>query len=153
FSETPLGGNLNGLAFVTAQGTGVALALALTTLSQWRRYLYFGIALTCFVASFLPMSRSGVAIVLGVCGGGVLSYGIRRIKAVLIAVVIGAVILPVVPGAVWSRLSFSNEVDQWGRMEGRAAVYTAFFHHLPEFIVSGVGAGNFWGEWGHKSEY
>jgi hypothetical protein len=153
FAESPLQWNLNGLAFVTAQGTGVALALALTTLSRWRRYVFLAIALGCFVATFLPMSRSGVAILLGVCASVVLSYGIGRIKTVMIAVVIGAVMLTLVPGAVFSRLSFSTEADQWGRMEGRAAVYTAFFHHLPEVVISGVGAGNFWGAWGRQSQF
>jgi len=153
FEENPLEANLNALAFSTAQATGVALALALTARSSWSRYLPLGIGLVCFVASFLPMSRSGVAILAAVCASVVFSYGVARFKTLAIGIVIGAAVLIWVPSAVLSRLSFSTEVDQFGRMEGRAAVYTAFFHHLPEFVMLGVGRGNFWGEWGKQSMY
>ena len=153
FEENPLEANLNALAFATAQATGVALALALTTRSSWARYLLLGSAMWCFVATFLPMSRSGVVILAGVCASVVYGYGITRFKTLAIGIVIAAAMLIWVPHAVLSRLTFSTEVDQFGRMEGRAAVYTAFFHHLPEFVLSGIGRGNFWGEWGKQSLY
>jgi O-antigen ligase len=38
-------------------------------------------------------------------------------------------------------------------VEGRAAVYTAALKHLPEYIVSGVGAGDFWKAWGRQSDF
>ena len=153
FEENALDANLNNLAFFAAQGAGVALALALTARSNWSRYLFLGVALACCVGSFLPMSRGGVVILCGVCASGMLAYGVNRSRTLVIAILFGATMLILVPPAVLSRLTFSTEVDEHGRMEGRAGVYTAFFHHLPEFVMTGVGAGNFWGPWGSQSRY
>jgi hypothetical protein len=154
FEENPLQYNLNGMAFCTAQGAGVALALALTSLNRRAQYCFFGIAFACFLASFLPMSRSGIAILVGVCASVVLKYGITRIKTLLIAVIASAVLVVLVPPAVWSRLAISTDVNETtGRMEGRAEIYSAFFHHFAEFAVEGVGVGNYFGDWGQQSLY
>jgi hypothetical protein len=144
FEEMPLEYDLNNMAFITAQGGGVALALALTTRAGWSRYLFFGISLACCLASFLPMSRSGIATVVIVCASVMFGYGLNRIKTLAIGILIAATMMIFVPQAIWSRLAFPTEVDRLGRMEGRALVYTAFVNHLPEFAVAGVGAGNFW---------
>jgi hypothetical protein len=153
FEENPLQYNLNGMAFFTAQGAGVALALALTSRSRRSQYFFFGAAFICFLATFLPMSRSGIAILVGVCASVVLKYGLGRIKTLLIVILGAAVLVVLVPPAVWQRLAFSTEIQSSGNMEGRAAVYTAFFHHLPEFAITGVGVGNYFGPWGNQSQY
>lgn len=154
FEDNPLQYNLNGMAFLTAQGAGVALGLALTTRARMLQFFYYGVTLLCFVATFLPMSRSGIGILMGICASVVLKYGIGRIKTLLIGILAVAVLVVLVPPAVWSRFSFSTEVNETsGKMEGRAHVYTAFFHHFSEFAVSGVGQGNFVGAWGNASMY
>lgn len=154
FEDNPLQYNLNGMAFLTAQGAGVALAMALTTRARLSQCFYYGVALLCFVATFLPMSRSGIGILMGICASVVLKYGIGRIKTLLIGILAVAVLVVAVPPAVWSRFTFSTEVNETtGKMEGRAQVYTAFFHHFSEFAVSGVGQGNFVGAWGNASMY
>ncbi len=153
FSENPLEYNLNGMAFFTAQATAVACALALTARSRMPRFVFLGVAVASFVATFLPMSRSGIGILLAVCATTVFAYGITRIKTLVAGILLVATMLVLVPGAVFSRLTFSTEVDQFGRMEGRAQIYTAFFHHLPEVALTGVGTGNFLTAWGHQSLY
>jgi hypothetical protein len=49
-------------------------------------------------------------------------------------------------------MAYSTEVHG-GKMEGRARVYTAAIEHLPEYLGSGVGVGNFWGPWGKRSSF
>jgi hypothetical protein len=105
------------------------------------------------VATFLPMSRSGVVILIFICGSVLWSYGVTRIKTVVIGMLIGAAMLAFIPRSVLQRLSFTTERDEFGRLEGRAQIYTAFFHHLPEFVTTGVGVGNFKSYWGPRSMF
>lgn len=57
--EMSLSVNLNNVAIYTAQGTAVALALALTSRTiVWRNLLSVA-SLFCLIATFLPMSRGG----------------------------------------------------------------------------------------------
>jgi O-antigen ligase len=61
------------------------------------------------------------------------------------ALAVGALIW--IPQVVFARLTFSADHDS------RRVVYRAAFDHLPEYILTGVGAGNFWGAWGMQSGY
>ena len=67
FRRNSLKANLNSLAFFLAQGAAAALAIALMSRSAFVRYSLFGITALCFIASFLPLSRSGTAITLIAC--------------------------------------------------------------------------------------
>src|SRR5690606_21433305 len=98
-------GNLNALAIATAQGVAVALALGLHARSSLRRKLFFGIALFGGVATFLPMSRSGMAIVALACATVMYSYGLRHVRVVLVAVALALGTLILIPDAVFSRFS------------------------------------------------
>jgi O-antigen ligase len=73
-------------------------------------------------------------------------------RTIIIAVALGASILIWVPNVVFSRLTFSTEADH-GKTEGRARIYLAAVEHFPEYAMTGVGAGNFWGPWGERSAY
>lgn len=150
--DQPLQFQLNTMAFVVAQGALVALALALTAASSRRRKLFLGIALFCLVGSFLPLSRSGV--VIGTVGFAFVMFKSRIsfAKTILVACLIGATIAMWVPHAVWSRMTFSME-SSGGRMEGRARVLTAAVEHFPEYALTGVGSGNFYGPWGMRSGF
>jgi O-antigen ligase len=53
---------------------------------------------------------------------------------------------------VFSRFSLSLETPS-GKLEGRGRIYKAAVDHLPEYVLIGVGAGNFWGPWGMQSGY
>ena len=49
-------------------------------------------------------------------------------------------------------MSFSFE-EQDGKVEGRALVYGTAIENLPEYGLTGVGAGNFWTAWGLKTAF
>src|SRR5262249_13681664 len=62
FPGQPFAANLNELAFFTAQGATVALALAFTAKSARLRNLFLGGTLFCLVGTLLTFSRGGVVI-------------------------------------------------------------------------------------------
>lgn len=153
YGEKPLGANINGLALVCAQGALSAFALSLFGGLKHLRPLLLGIVVFCLVASFLPMSR-GVAVIIFVSFAAIFyAHGFRHGKALLLAFVLGIGVYAVVPDAVWSRMVFSTERGEGGKMESRAELYDTALNRLPEYIVAGVGAGNFQQDWGYKKWY
>jgi hypothetical protein len=134
-------------------GAAVALALGLNVRSSLRRNLFFGIALFCIVATFLPMSRSGIVMVAVSCATVVFAYGVRQPRVILVAIALAVGALIWVPGVVYSRLTFTPETREGGRLDSRTQIYKAALDHLPEYVLTGVGAGNFWGPWGLRSGF
>jgi hypothetical protein len=152
FEENPLEANLNFMAFVAAQGAVVALVLALTARSPVRRILFSGIALLCFVGAFLPLSRSGIVIVIATSAVVLVSYGIKRMWTLMLVAALGIGMFIWVPEAIYSRMTFSMETEH-GKMEARARILDAAIRHFPEYALDGVGRGNFWGPWGKQSYF
>ncbi len=146
--DTGITANKNALAFVCTQGAIVAFALSLSERFKHFRILLLGIGIFCLVASFLPMSR-GSAVISSVSIATILyAHGVKHGKALILASVLGMGIYILVPDAVWSRMAFSTDVGASGRMEARAYIYTTALNHLPEYIMAGVGAGNYYAWWG-----
>jgi hypothetical protein len=139
-----LEGDLNVLAFLTTQGGVVALALTLTARSLFRRLVFLGATLFCAVATFLPMSRGGMIILF--CSGMTVlfAYRAQRLRAMVMALILGAGILTWVPAVVFSRMDGLTEG------KGRSQVYTAAITNIPNYLVTGVGAGNYYKSWGYS---
>jgi O-Antigen ligase len=151
FENNPLEANLNSMAFGAGQAAVVALAWALAAHGSLHRNLYLIAGVICMIGSFLPLSRGGVAITIAACASVMYAFGLRHGKPLLIAVLVGGAVLMWVPQSVWSRMSFSFE-EREGKVEGRARVYGTAIDHLPEYVLTGIGAGNFWSAWGLKTE-
>lgn len=149
YGNKPLGNNINGLAFLCAQGAIVAFALSLSDgLKQFRKTVLLGIAAFCLIASLLPMSRGAMVVSFLAFTTIIYTQGFRYGKVLVLAFILGMVVYMVVPDAIWGRMMFSTEVQRHGKMESRAQLYATAFDRLPEYIVAGIGAGNFHGRWG-----
>jgi hypothetical protein len=142
----------NTVPVFAAQGAAVALALGLTARSPRRGMLLLGIALFCLVGAFLPMSRGGMVIVVASCASVMFAYGVRHVRVLLIATALAIGVLIWVPEAVLARMTVKHEFHE-GEGGSRTRIYKAALGHLPEYILIGVGAGNFKGPWGEKSAY
>lgn len=153
FREKPLGANINGLALFCAQGALIAFALSLFDRLKHLRPLLLGIVAFCLIASFLPMSRGVAVVLLGSFAAILYSQGFRHGKTLILACVLGMGVYMLVPDAVWSRMVFSTERGEGGKMESRARLYDTALNRLPEYLVAGVGAGNFHQDWGYKKWY
>lgn len=152
FAENPLQADLNSMAFSAGQGAVIAVAWALVAPTTLSRTVLLGAALFCLVASFLPLSRGGAVITILSCASVVYGFGLRGGKSLLTIAILVTMVWMVVPQAVWSRMAFTFD-EQEGKQEGRALVYQAAMDHLPEYILTGVGAGNFWSNWGAKTAF
>jgi hypothetical protein len=139
--------NLNQLAFLVAEATVLAIALTLTARSLWQRRVCLGVALFCFVGTFLPMSRSGV--IIAIVGSMIVALKHRSRSAKSISVFVGCalVVFLFVPEVVFSRLLGLTQGP------GRRQVFTATVSNMPKYIILGVGAGEFWESWGEKNGF
>lgn len=147
--SNPLQANMNAMAITTGHGVVVALVLALVATTKMRRVFLFGATGFCLIATFLPLSRSGIVIVSIACTLVLLTFKGRKVRAVLAALVLAVSIMAFVPDAAYSRLSFTTQ-SSGEHQESRARIYTAAVVHLPEYALFGVGAGNFWRLWGYN---
>jgi hypothetical protein len=147
FADKPVEANIDGLAHVCIQGAIAAFALCLS--GRWKHFRLplLGITAFCLIASFLPMSRGAVLMGLASFAAILYTRGIRHGKALMFACVLGLGVYMLVPDAVWSRMEYSTQTN-YGKMESRAKLYTNALNRLPDYIMAGVGAGNYWGDWG-----
>jgi hypothetical protein len=148
FKDTGFNANVNGLAFFAAQGAIVALAFGLKEQSAVRRIFFLVVTLLCVAGSMLTMSRGGVMILVTGCTAIVVTYGLIKGRMLVILGLLAVGILLFVPQAVFSRLVYKAHSYEAGKLEGRTQVYTAALESLPEYVVTGVGAGHFWKSWG-----
>ncbi|MDT7041565.1 O-antigen ligase family protein [Candidatus Nitronereus thalassa] len=144
--------NLNTMARISGQGTVVAFALALVGGSIRKRNILFGIAAFCFIATFLPMSRSGLLAVIMAVSAILLAFGLRA-KVIVMGAIFSLCVVIVVPDAVLSRMAFSTEKSRSGKVEARARIYSAALDTFDQYALVGVGSGNFWGPWGMKTNF
>jgi len=147
FSDTPIKGNINGMAFNCVQGGIVALAFALGAVSLRRRNLFLAISIFCLVSSSLPMSRGAIVNALLSCGVLLKADGIRQGKVWLLSAVLVVSAFIFIPDAIWSRMAFMNEGVE---KEGRAALYESALEQINEYLFMGVGSGNFIKKWGFQ---
>lgn len=148
FRDNPIQGNLNNLALMCAQGGVVALAFSLLRKDS-SRFLYLGLSGFCFLSALLTMSRGGAAISVLACSTILFAHGFKQAGKLFLVGLLLAGVLAVMPGVIFSRMSFSTE-KQHGKMESRAWIYTTALNTLPDYFLTGVGAGNFWKKWGFE---
>lgn len=139
-----LEGDLNNMAFLAAQGGVVALALTLSARSALRRALWLGVTAFCLLGASLPMSRGGIINAVVSCVVVLFTIHRHRFRTMAMAIVLGALMWTVIPGVVFQRMS----VTEHG---GRSKVYTGLKEHMSEYLVIGVGNGNYWSSWAAKN--
>ncbi len=153
FENKPIqGANINQLAFVCSQGGLVAFALSLSNRFKHLRIPLMGIAGFCLTGAFLAMSRGTVVNSLVSIAIILYAHGFKHGKALILVSVLGMGVYAVVPDAVWSRMSYSTDRKN-DKMEARASLYDAAINRLPEYIVTGIGAGNFHKKWGFEKGF
>ena len=147
--KTGLQSNLNSMAISLAQGTLVALVLAIFAKTSFKKIGFLGLTFVFGLATFLPMSRSGVLILFVSIVTILYVHGALNPKVILMCLVLSVGLLAVIPNAVLTRLTISTEQTAGGNYEdSRMGLYTAAIQSLPEYILTGVGESAFFGEWG-----
>ena len=155
FSDNPLQDNLNTMALFAAQGAILAMALGLTAKTLRRQSVFLGLGMLCIAGTFITMSRSGIVILVLAYAAILYVYGIMRPKVFIAGTIIAVVIAVWVPNVVFSRLGYSTETSGviGGYKDSRVPIYKEVIERFPEYILTGVGMGHFYGDWGRRTEF
>ena len=146
-SEMPIQANLNRMAFDCTQGAIVAVAFALGSASVRVRSFFAAIGIFSLVASTLPMSRGALINILVSCGVILKANGIRHVRVWIFVAVTAISAVLLVPDAVWTRMVVMHEGN---KMEKRASLYVSAWENVEDYIFMGVGAGNYFNNWGFE---
>jgi hypothetical protein len=155
FSDNPLQDNLNTMAFFAAQGAILAIALGLTAKTLRRRSVFLGLGILCIAGTFITMSRSGIVILVLAHAAILYVYRTMRPKIFIAGTIIAVVVAVCLPNVVFSRLSYSTETSAviGGYKDSRVPIYKEVIERFPEYILTGVGMGNFSGDWGKQTKF
>jgi hypothetical protein len=155
FQGNPLKDNLNTMSFFAAQSAIVAIALALGETRFFQRYVLFGLSAICIMGTLIPMSRSGLVILVMSSGLALFSYGVMRPRVILAVGVLAAIALAWMPAMMWDRLTISTEKTQMSNylQDSRVDVFQTVMKYFPEYAITGVGEGNYYGEWGSQRDF
>lgn len=148
FDDKPIVANLNEMAHVAAQGAAVSLAFALARSSLTLRVACYASCLFCAVCALLPLSRGGFLTVVTSMFFVLLGVGgkARHVRLTLVALALAAIVWTMAPEAVFARLKFNTQ-EVGGKQEARARIYESALTHLPEYFLTGVGAGGYLVDW------
>jgi hypothetical protein len=149
FRDSPIQGNVNAFAYSCAQGGIVALAFAIGSASVRGRNIFALIGIFCLLASSLPMSRMAIIVDLAACTVVLKTYGLRKGKVWLLAGLIVASAVFLVPNAIWSRMEITHAKGK----ESHASYYENAIRDVDDYWLMGVGAGNYFGKWGFEKGY
>ena len=157
FRDNSLATGLNTMASIMAQGTVLAFTLTLTANSIRRRTVFLLVTIFCAVATFLPMSRGSVLMVIVSCAVVLVAYRGKRLQALIAVAILAVAVVFWVPNVVITRLVSSTTTSYYSSLvdsdqedaDGRSRVYSAALHSFPEYAAFGVGAGNYWKSWAY----
>jgi hypothetical protein len=141
--------NFNTLSRVAALGAALGLLLALRRGGGRLRMVAITGTVICLIGLFLPMSRGGMisgAFLIAI----VLYYSpVTLGKKAFVVIALTVVVMTLVPRVVFQRA----QVVTAGRYaDTRLMMYTAAVSNFPEYVGTGVGAGNF-SRWGMKAGF
>jgi len=152
YVERPLGMNWNKMAVVISQGAIIALIVANSKRSMIYTWVFYALAFLSAIGVFLTMSRSGAAILIITALYVTFLIGRIRLKNFVSLILIVVVLAYLIPSTAVSRYEFTD----WSLFESpdaRMKLLRAAIDHFPEYALSGVGSGNYWGLWGRLSGF
>lgn len=147
FANDSFFADLNRWSFLCGLGAPVALALLARSVGR-QKLKWACITPICMMGAAMPLSRSGIMVMLATCGVVMLLSGGNRLKVIVVmaAMVVGVAAL--VPSAVIQRFKGSGalNVDEESK-DSRQQILAVSLNRLPEYWLLGVGSGNYWKSW------
>lgn len=153
-SDLPLSDNINRLSFFIGQTTILAFIYAIFSKKNKDKIIYYLILSLATVGLFLGLSRSGISIFAVTLVIFYFIYKLNIKKIIPIIIITVSMVVWFVPNSVFSRYHFVvTDSDPAGNPDTRLIIYRANISNFPEYALFGVGAGNFWQNWGLHKEY
>jgi len=141
--------DLNRWSFVCGLGAPVALAMFDGSTSKRQRLLWASAAFVCLLGAAMPLSRSGIMVMLAACGI-VLFWSVRsRLRLIPAVAAILILVYALTPTAVIHRFRGTGGLSEESQ-DPRQRILAASVKSIPEYWLTGVGWGQYWDEWAAK---
>jgi len=150
--------NLNGIATTTGTAAVVCFVIARNVTNKiYKRWLYFLTAIYMY-ASAVCVSRAAFLSIGVIMIWMYLKYRPKVKFQYFIPLAVMLLLLDVGPiqkvtNLFFGRFAEINFNTQGDKVDSRVRVYSNVIKYLPEVYLTGVGEGNFYGEWGQKSTF
>ena len=147
FEEFYLRGNLNDISYFSSIGAIIGIIWAYFERVRWKRIGIVLLTIPSILGVFLPASRTGAVIFFA--SALLFTYKAKiKVKKWLLAVPILLIGLSLaVPEVVWVRLGSLVRLSELQEEDSRTKVYKAVLKNIDEYVLTGVGSGNYWHGW------
>lgn len=147
FEQFFLRGNLNEISYFSSIGAIIGIIWYYYEKVTWKRWLIAGFTVPSILGVFLPASRTGAVIFFASLFLFLFKSKINVRKWVLPTILLAVFLILTVPEVVWVRLGSLIHLTDLQETDSRTKVYAAVFHTLDQYVLTGVGAGNYWHGW------
>lgn len=139
--------NLNRVGFLCAEGAVVAFSFAFFAVTAVSRVVFTGLGVPCLLGTLLVQSRSATLIVLVTGAFLVATCRGRRLWVLSAVIILFCVFWIITPAAAFGRFAVAATRPTGEINDARVRVYEAALRTMPQYALTGVGAGRFFSYW------
>lgn len=147
FEEFFLRGNLNELSYFSSIGAIIGVIWSYYEKRKGVRMLLLALTIPSILGVFLPASRTGAVIFFLSLLVFIYKSGVNLKRWILPALILSLFLVITVPEVVWVRLGSLMKISELQEEDSRTRVYLAVLRNMDDYLLTGVGAGNYWHGW------
>ncbi len=151
FEEFYLRGNLNDISYFSSIGAIIGIIWSYYEEIRWKKILILALALPSVLGVFLTASRTGAVVFFTSFLIFIYKSKLNLKKWILPTIVLILFIVIAVPDVVWVRLGSLVRFTELQSEDSRSKVYIAVLNNIDQYVLSGVGSGNYWQSWAVKA--
>jgi O-antigen ligase len=151
FEEFYLRGNLNDISYFSSIGAIIGIIWSYYEKIKWKKILILGLALPSVLGVFLTASRTGAVIFFASFLLFIYKSKLNLKKWIIPTIILLLFIVIAVPDVVWVRLGSLVKITELRSEDSRSKVYLAVLNNIDQYVLTGVGSGNYWQGWAVKA--
>jgi hypothetical protein len=151
FEEFYLRGSLTDISYFSSIGAIIGIIWSYYEKIRWRRILLIILAMCSVLGVFLTASRTGAVIFFASVLIFIIKSHVNVKKWILPLIVLLLFVAISVPEVVWVRLGSLVRLTELQSEDSRSKVYLAVLRNIDQYVLTGVGSGNYWNGWAVKS--
>jgi O-antigen ligase len=151
FEEFYLRGNLNDISYFSSIGAIIGIIWAFYEEIKWKKYAMLALAVPSALGVFFTASRTGAVIFFASLLIFLYKSKMNLKKWIIPTTFLLLFIVIAVPDVVWVRLGSLVRLTELQSEDSRSKVYIAVLKNIDQYVLTGVGSGNYWNGWAVKA--
>jgi O-antigen ligase len=151
FEEFYLRGNLNDISYFSSIGAIIGIIWAYYEENKWKKIGLVALTLPSVLGVFLTASRTGAVVFFTSFLIFLYKSKLNLKKWIIPTTVLLLFIALAVPEVVWVRLGSLIRLTELQSEDSRSKVYIAVLQNIDQYVLTGIGSGNYWQGWAVKA--